>query len=140
MNMTKESLNLPYEVDALLKVLQKTGWKGIRPLRIQRESIWHPKYAIFIIEWLFPDYNDDQDCEYCTPRSFDVEQFKVDFQKHVSDMFPDCQLRMSFHSDEYELVGRDYKAFSEKYGDALEAEYEKSLEHRIWIPEGYKFE
>lgn len=137
--------NLIHRVNNLLDDVKNNGFRGIKVANITHESIWHPEYAIFIIEFAPPPrfafyFQDETDCEYCTPAVFDEDLLKSDFADHVRENFPECDVRVGYHGKEFEIIGRNNKAFYDRYQNQLEEEYSKHDEDqvKVWIPEDYE--
>lgn len=144
MNISKENKtkNLINRVNNFLDKIKKNGFRGVKVQRIEKESIWHPEYAIFILEFNIPLTGfmsfTEPDCEYCKPAYFDEDQLNNEFADHVAKQFPECEVRVSYRGKEFEIVGKNNKAFYDRYEEQLEEEYMKHHEHAVWIPEDYE--
>jgi len=127
LNISNATKNLIERVNTLLTDVKKNGFRGVKVQRIEKESVWHPEYAIFVLEFNIPlvgfmSYQ-QSDCEYCHREWFDEEQLKDDFKAHVESQFPECEVNVSYQGREFEILGRNNKEFYNHYQDQLEEVY-----------------
>ncbi len=130
------SLNVADKANLFLDLIKTTGYKY--PVRnIEKEGIWHPEYAIFILEFKTPNfnhfYNEDED-EYTQPPQFDKGRFYKNFVNYLQETFPNCKIKRYEHLDEYEIMGPNYREFYDEHLDALEELACKTDKHCVYAP------
>ena len=112
------NLNVATKAIEVLDKLQKSGFGGLDVLNIKKEGVWHEEYAVFILNFDFPIY-DEPDTPYTT-HSFDEDGFNSDLMYHLEFEFPKCKINFSKGCSEYEIIGPKYKSFYKKNFDAIE--------------------
>ena len=110
-------MNVAEQADKFLKTVEN-GFNGVPVVTLQRESIWHEQYAIFVLQ-----FDTDMDrygkSEYHT-QSFDYGAFERDFNKHMKKFFPNCKINYSEGCFEYEVCGPKCSEFFKEHSDKLE--------------------
>lgn len=86
------------EVEKLLKKVEKEGFRGIKPLYLERESGWHDAYALFFIEFERgePDTSEE-------------------FVDYMEELFIDCEINV--RGFEIEVIGPDFYIEEDNYYD-----------------------
>lgn len=86
------------EVEKLLKKVEKEGFKGIKPLYLERESGWHDAYALFYIE--FEDKEPD---------------ISEEFIDYMEELFADSEINV--RGFEIEVIGPNFYIEEDNYYD-----------------------
>lgn len=139
----KKTEKLIERVNQFLDNVQKNGFRGVKVQRIEKESIWHPEYAIFILEFQIPltgmFFERESDSDYAKKAWFDEDQLKKDIENHIKQNFRDCDVQVHYEGREFEIIGQNYQAFYDHYQDQLEEKHMKDdyTPGQVWTPEDY---
>ena len=106
----KKEMNVAEKANEFLAEIEKDGsFNDVDLEYVERETVWHREYAIFIISF------DTFDLPY-----FDVSRFDEDFKKHMESWFSGCEIKYYPSCNEYEIIGSNYKKYWAKHAEAVE--------------------
>lgn len=128
----KTSINVAEQAQEFILGILRSGFGGLQPLTIVKESKWHEQYAIFILKFDIP-IMDVPDCEYCV-NEFDHDGFYSDLLEHVKKSFPRCKVTFNEGTHEYEILGPRFKSFYKKHADKLEDLEMEVSGHAVFKP------
>lgn len=132
-------MNVAEKTNDILKAIKLLGWKNYKA-QITRECVWHPEYAIFIIDFIIPGFlgfhDEYDDNEYVTPPKFDKRQFYDDFISFLKKELPDCNITYWPQIREIEICGPNYKQFYQDNLDELEYISEQNDKYYYWSGPG----
>src|SRR3990167_8736867 len=115
-------MNVALKASQILDKLEEEGFNEIPTYNVDKESIWHEQYALFVLEFEdmndYESYNDDN--QHFIPAQFDEHRFQNDFIKYLKKEFPNCSINVSYEGKEFEICGPKYKSFFRKYADQIE--------------------
>lgn len=120
-------MNIAKEVTIILDYIEKYGWNGRRLEDWNREGIWHQEYAIFTA--LFRPkrifYEDGCKCQ---------DRIALKFKEFLNENFLNSTINHYSGCYEYEIIGRNYKEFADKYRDQMEEIAVATDDHIIFEP------
>lgn len=126
-------MNVANQANAFLKEIRKSGFGGLKVLRIEKESIWHEQYAIFMLEFNIPII-DAPHCEYCTSE-FQYEEFYDDLLEKIKTEFSGCEVTFNKYTHEYEILGPFHKEYYFAHQEALEEMFSDDYEEgTVFVP------
>ncbi|MBP9778625.1 MAG: hypothetical protein KBD25_05550 [Rickettsiaceae bacterium] len=88
------------KVKKLLDKINEEGFKGIKPLYLERESGWHDAYALFFIEFELgePDTSEE-------------------FIDYMEELMPECEINV--RGFEVEVIGPNFYMEEDNYYDYI---------------------
>lgn len=86
------------KVEKLLKKIEKEGFKGVKPLYLERESGWHDAYALFLIEF-----------------ERDEPDISEELIEHIEELCEGCEVNVRGY--EVEVIGPDFYEEEDAYYD-----------------------